>query len=506
MLVGEKTLRVIEVLNKVFNPTAVVVIGVSREENKPGHVIFKNLLNNLKKEGAKFKLFGVNPFTDEILGIKMYSSVLEIKEDLDLAVIVVPAKIVPKILKECGVKGIEAAVIISAGFSEIGNIKLEELIKEIAIKHNIRIVGPNCLGVYDPYSGVDTIFLPFTKRLRSGKKLISAPRPNKGFIAVISQSGALGLAILDYMAGKGIGVSKFISYGNKVDIDECDVLEYLKEDERTRVILMYLENIKRGRKFIEVARKVTIKKPVVVLKAGRTGAGARAAMSHTGALVGVDEVYDAAFRRGGVIRVYSLEELLDVGKALAYQPPARGSRVAILTDGGGAGVIAADETELQGLKVAELSESTKEKFNDLKDDKILPPFAIVSNPIDLTGSATTDMYEVSLRLLLEDKNVDGVVLIALHHIPGIPCIEDLVERTVKVAKEYKKPVVIATIGNSEAVVFLREYYEKFYLPSYPSPERAVRALKALVSYGIYLKKNKLLEKYLSEWKEPNTLL
>jgi len=494
-----------EALEKIFNPRSVAVIGVSREEEKPGYVIFRNMLTNLKARRTRFKLFGVNPFVKEILGVKMYSSILDIEEDIDLAIIVVPAKVVPKVLEECGAKGVRAVVIISAGFSEVGNVELERMVEKIATKYNIRVVGPNCLGVYDPYSGIDTIFLPFTKKLRSGKELISAPRPDRGLIAIVSQSGALGLAILDYMAGEGIGVSKFISYGNKVDVDECDVLEYLKDDERTRVILMYLENVKKGRKFIEVARSVTVKKPVVVLKAGRTEAGAKAAVSHTGALAGVDEVYDAAFRRGGIIRAYSLEELLDAGKALAYQPPAKGGCVAILTDGGGAGVIAADEAELQGLEVVKLSESTIEEFNKLKKEGFLPTFAITTNPVDLTGSATTQMYEASLRILLRDEKVDAVVLIALHHIPGIPSIEELVERTARVAKEHKKPVVVATIGGSEAVLYLRKYYEKFYLPSYPSPERAVRALKALVTYGAYLKRVGIMEKYLQEWREPREL-
>mgnify|MGYP000318300639 CR=1 FL=1 len=493
------------VLEKVFSPRSVAVIGVSREEDKPGHVIFRNMLTSAKLGKIKFKLFGVNPFVKEILGVKMYPSVLDIKEDVDLAIVVVPAKVVPKVIEECGAKRIEVAVIISAGFSEVGNVELEELVKEIATKRGVRIVGPNCLGVYDPYSGVDTVFLPYTKKLRDGRELVSTPRPNRGFIAIVSQSGALGLAILDYMAGEGIGVSKFISYGNKVDVDECDVLEYLREDERTRVILMYLENVKRGRKFIEISRQVATKKPVVALKAGRTRAGARAAVSHTGALAGVDEVYEAAFRKSGIIRAYSLEELLDMGKALAYQPPAKGRKIAILTDGGGAGVIAADEAELQGLEVVRLSESTVEKFNKLKRDGALPPFAIVTNPVDLTGSATTEMYEICLKTLLEDKEVDAVVLIALHHIPGIPSIEDLVEKTVKVVKERKKPVVVATIGSSEAVVYLREYYEKFYLPSYPSPERAVRALRALVTYGDYLRRAGVLDEYLRTWKEPSEL-
>ena len=489
-------------LDCIFNPRSVAVIGVSREEEKPGHVIFRNMLDNVRRGAARFRLYGVNPFVSEVLGVRMHSSVLDIDDEVDLAIVVVPAKVVPKVMVECGRKGVRGAVVISAGFSEVGNVELEEEVKRIATDYGVRLVGPNCLGVFDPHSGVDTIFLPYTKRLRSGEELVSAPRPRRGFVAVVSQSGALGLAMLDYMAGEGIGVSRFVSYGNKADVDECDLVEYLAEDEETRVVLLYLENVKRGRRFIEVARRASLVKPLVALKAGRTRAGARATLSHTGALAGVDEVYDAAFRRCGVVRAGSLEELLDMGKALAYQPPARGPRVAILTDGGGAGVLAADEAELQGLEVVELSGETLRRFEELKREGVLPPFAATGNPVDITGSATTEMYEASLELLLRDDRVDAVVLIALHHIPGIPSIEELVERTAGVAAKFRKPVVVATIGNSEAVRFLRRYYEEHFVPAYPSPERAVRALKALVAYGTYLRRTGVLEGRLREWEPP----
>ena len=486
-------------LGSFFNQRSVDVIGAAREEHKIGHVVLKNLLKNKKKGLLKSKIFPINPNTDNILGLKTFPSVLSVPEDIETAVIVVPARIVPKVLLDCGKKGIKTVTIISAGFSEIGNVKLEEELIKIAKKYDIRIIGPNCLGIYDAYSGMDTIFLPLEKVLRNGKRLISAPRPKPGYISMISQSGALGNAALDYMAGEGIGINKFVSYGNKIDVEDSDLLEYFSEDEKTRVILMYIENIKKGRKFIKVAQRVSLKKPIVVLKAGRTKAGARAAASHTAALAGVDEVYNAAFKKSGVIRVFEMEDMFDSSKALAYQPPAGGRRVAILTDGGGAGVMAADETEELGLIVTGLGKDTQEKFEDMKESGKLEKFSVTENPVDITGSATTEMYVESLKLLLNDPLVDGVVLIALHHIPGITSIEDMVEELSEVIKNNRKPVTVCVIGGSEAARFLRNYFDKNHIPSYPSPERAVKAFRALALYGEYLKRKKAYEEYMRKW-------
>jgi len=473
-----------------FNPKSVAVIGASRDPQKPGHVILKNLIENKRAGRLKAEIYPVNPHAERILGLKAYSSIKVVPADVECAVVVVPAHLVPDVLDECGEKGVKAAIVISSGFSEIGNVRLEERLLITAKKYGIRVIGPNCLGIYDAYTGLDTIFLPYFKELRGGRRLISAPRPPKGPISMITQSGALGNAALDYMSGEGIGISKFVSYGNKVDVDESDLIEYLNEDESTKVIIMYVENISDGRKFMKVARKVSARKPIVVLKAGRTQAGARAAASHTAALAGSDAIYEAAFKQCGVIRVYDMEEMFDVSKALAYQPPARGRRVAILTDGGGAGVLAADMCELLGLEVTDLSERTKVEFERLKKQGILAEFAVTSNPIDLTGSATTEMYEESLELLLEDPKVDGVVLIALHHVPGIPDIEDFVTRLASIVKQHRKPVTVCVIGGSEAAMFLRRGFEEKGVPAYVSPERAVRAFKALVMHGEYLRRAK----------------
>jgi len=475
-------------LEPLFNPRNIAVIGASRNPKKAGYIVLKNLVDNMRTYGYGFKVYPINPYAESILGVRAYSSITRIEDEVDLAVIVVPAEKVPSVLEECGEKGVKVAIILSAGFSEVGNVELEKEVKRIGNKYGLRILGPNCLGVYDSYSGVDTIFLPCSKVLPDGRTLTSLPRPRRGDISLISQSGAVGVAVLDYMASEGIGISKFISYGNKVDIDETDILEYLLYDDSTRVIMMYIENIERGRRFIEVAREVSKRKPIVVLKAGRTPSGARAVLSHTAAVAGIDKIYEAAFKMCGILRVYTLEDLMDSSKALAYQPPAKGNNIAILTDGGGAGVMASDEAETLGLKLARLDEKTRQEFRKLKSSGAIVDFAITENPIDLTGSATTEMYEICLQLLLEDPNVDGVILIVLHHVPLIVDIEDLVHRCSKLIKEYGKPTTVGTIGGSEMAILLRRMFNEKCIPAYTSPERACRALAQLVKYGLYLKR------------------
>ncbi|MGQ4832927.1 MAG: CoA-binding protein [Candidatus Asgardarchaeia archaeon] len=285
------------ILQHFFNPRVVAVIGASTDVNAPGFVTFKNFVDNIKNGAFKGKVYPVNIKGEELLGYKIYRSILDIPEPVDLAVIMVPAKFVPEVMEQIGQKGTRAVTIISAGFSEIGNVELERKVVSIAKKYGIRIIGPNGLGVLDPYTGVDTLFLPQMKKLRDGRELIGTPRPKPGFVSFLTQSGAFGVAALDYMAGEGIGLRRFVSYGNKVDVDEIDMLDFLSKDDKTRVILIYSETIKRGRAFVEQAKKVATIKPIVILKSGRTEAGARAAASHTAAIAGSDTIYDTAFKQ-----------------------------------------------------------------------------------------------------------------------------------------------------------------------------------------------------------------
>ncbi len=492
-------MSVLSELKPFFEPRSVAIVGASRTPGKPGHVTLQNFISN--KQAGKFKgeIYPVNPSAEEILGLKCYPSVKDIPGDVDLAVVIVPAKFVPQVMRDCGEKGVKAAIIISAGFSEVGNVELEEEVKRIAQGYGIRVIGPNGLGVLDTFSGVDTMFVPEHKDLK-GRPALASPRPPPGVISFISQSGAFGVAALDYMAGHGIGLSKFVSYGNRMDVDDADLVEYLAEDPSTRVIMVYIEGLKDGKRFMEAVEKAVAKKPVVVFKAGRTEAGARAAASHTAALAGSDVVYDAAFKQCGAIRASTMEEFFDYAKALAYMPPARGNRIAILTDGGGAGVMATDASELSGLKVIETPPGAYRRLKELQQKGIIVPFAALKNPIDLTGSADYDAYEQALRVLLEEEEIDGVVLIALHHVPGLSW--DFAGKLADVILEYNKPVTVCDVGFTEMAVFTREEFERRKIPAYPSPERAARAMKALVDYGQYLRRRGLLDDYLKSWTRP----
>ncbi|OYT29827.1 MAG: CoA-binding protein [Thermofilum sp. ex4484_82] len=483
-----------------FRPAAVAIIGASREEEKPGHVILANFIENKRKGLFKGEVYAVNPFVDEVLGLKTYPSVLDIPVQIDLGVIVVPAKVVPKVMEDCGRKKVKGVIIISAGFSEIGNVELEKRVKEIAKHYSVRIIGPNCIGIYDAYGGIDTFFLPMHKTMKDGKKIVSTPRPGKGYISLMSQSGAFGTAALDYMSGENIGISSFVSYGNKADIDEADLLEYFAEDENTRAIMIYAESIDRGRKFIDVASKVSLRKPIIALKAGRTAAGSRAAASHTAAITGVDEIYEAAFKKAGIIRTYSTEEFFDAAKALAFQPPARNKRVGIITDGGGAGVMTTDALEILGMQVPEFTGKTKNKLKELVEDGVIPLFASIGNPVDLTGSATTEMYVKTFRILMDSDQIDIVIVLALHHIPGIADPLELVNAIADEAKKYDKPVIACDIGGSDMAVLVREEFDKKFIPAYSSPERSAHAARALAEYGSYLQKKGVFDDYMRKWK------
>ena len=345
-------------MDAFFNPRSVAVIGATKKVDKAGYVIFKNFATNKLRGVFKGELYPVNPGEDSILGFKCYSSIKEVPGDVELIVVIVPAKIVPSVMEEAVSKKVKAAVIITAGFKEVGNIELELQVVAAAKKGDIRVLGPNCLGIYYSKTGVDSLFLPETKVLTTGEDVMATPRPMPGSIAMITQSGAFGVAALDYLTGRQMGVSKFVSFGNKCDVTEVDILNYLLHDKETRVVLAYVEDIKAGREFLKVARKVTTKKPVVVIKSGKSEAGARAASSHTGAIAGSDKIYAAAFEQAGIIRAKDMEEFFDTGKALAMQPPALGKNIGILTDAGGPGVMTVDELEIQGLTVEPFSEET----------------------------------------------------------------------------------------------------------------------------------------------------
>ena len=456
-------------LDFLFYPESVAVIGASNKEGKIGNAIMKNLINF----GFKGKIYPVNVKEEKILRIKAYKSVLEIPDNVDVAVISIPGKFVPQILEECGQKGVKGVVVISAGFKEAGNVELEEKLLGVARKWNIRIVGPNCLGITNIENGFDCTFNPPERQAR----------PEFGGIAFMSQSGAFGAAILDWAARHGVGMSKFISLGNMTDLDESDFMEYLKDDKATKVITAYLEGVKDGRKFLEAARNVTKKKPVVILKSGRTEAGAKAAASHTGSLAGSYTIYQAAFEQTGVLEARSMRQLFNYAKALTMQKPAKGDRVAIVTNGGGAGVMMSDGVLEVGLKMADLSEETKEKFAKAIVEGKLPAHMSYKNPIDIIGDAPSSRYEVAMRYALEDENVDVLAVIALFQSPAL---DDGIVEAVGRMQEYGKPVVFIAPGGAYPEKMARRI-EKTGVPVFETVEDGVDAVYALVRYGQYIK-------------------
>ncbi len=451
-------------IEKFFNPNSVAIVGASPKPGKVGNVILANF-----KKRFKGRIYPVNPKHEEIMGLKCYPSIKDLPETPDLVVIAIPAPKVPQVLRDAGEKGVKATIIISGGFRETGTEegkRLEEEIVKISRKYGIRILGPNCLGIYDNWSGVDTFFLPDEKMMR----------PPKGKISFISQSGAFASALLDWMAYRNIGISRAISYGNKIDVDDVDLLDFLANDDKTGLIIMYLEGLKpgRGRLFIEKAREVVRKKPIVIYKAGKTSRGSTAAASHTAALAGNYSIYKAAIKQAGLIEAMSFDEIMDLSKILLTQPLMKGRKVYVVTDAGGVGVMLTDALTTEGFILPRSPADLKEELR-----KVLPPHCIVENPIDLTGDTDDERYKVVLDILLPRDDVDAVVVGALPQVPGITSrLADYLAE----ARKYGKPIIAISIGSKEAERF-KDLLEDKGIPVFESPERAARALRALYLYS-----------------------
>lgn len=462
-------------LDEFFNPKSIAVIGASRTAGKLGYTILENI-----KLSFKGKIYPINPNTAEILGLTSYPSVLDIKDPIDHAIIVVPAEIVKKVLEESIKRKIKVCTIISSGFSEIGEKERELELKKLSKNKKIRILGPNCIGIYK--KDLDMIFLP-----RSRLK-----RPPEGSISFITQSGAFGSILLDIMANDGVGVSKFISIGNKVDVDEIELIKYLEKDLQTRCIAIYLESVTDGEEFIKVARRVTKIKPIVVFKAGKTEKGNEAVLSHTGALAGSSAVYSAAFKQAGIIEARSSEEIFDFAKALANQPVLKDNKIAIITDGGGFGIVATDMAVQLGLELPTLSNDSVKSLKEF-----LPKYAITKNPIDLTGDATVERYQKALEIVLKDKNISGIVCIALMQ---LPTLTDEIIDIIRDCKVFGKPITVCSSGG-QYVLERNRKLEAYGIPVYPTPERAVKALSILYEYGNVLKREPLEKPVVSKHKK-----
>jgi len=449
-------------LDMFFNPKAVAVIGASRDPAKLGFGVLSNILNH----GYPGQVYPINPKSEEVLGLKCYRSVLDVPDEIDLAIIVIPNRFVASALEECGRKGVKGAVIITAGFREAGHegVRMERELLSIADKYSIRLIGPNCLGT------IDTV-LPLNGSFAAGM-------PKAGKIGFMSQSGALCTAILDWALAEGVGFSYFVSLGNKADVDEVDLLEAWENDRNSSVIISYLEGLRDGRRFIDVARRVTRKTPVIVVKSGNTEAGSRAVSSHTGSLAGAEAAYDAAFRQSGVLRARSIQDLFDYSIAFAYQPPLAGKNIAIVTNAGGPGIMATDALEGMGLKLASLQ---RETIDYLKDH--LPPAANIYNPIDVIGDARADRYGWAIEAILKDSNVDGLLVILTPQV--MTEVQETAELTGQIAAKYEKPVLGCFMGEATIGPGV-ETLAKHNIPNYQFPERAAAAFKAMLDYHTWL--------------------
>ncbi len=460
----------------LFNPKSIAVVGASRTPGKIGYEILSNILGY----GYGGKVYPVNPNATEILGLRCYPSVSAIKEEVDMVIISVPAKLVPEAIEDAGNAGAKVAVVISSGFKEVGNKDLEDEVVMRARKYGMRILGPNIFGI---------VYTPTRLNASFGPRNVIP-----GGIAFITQSGALGIALMGMTIVERIGVSSIISVGNKSDIDDADLLEYLAEDPHTKVILIYLEGVNDGRRFIKVASEVITKKPIVVVKAGRTEVGAKAVASHTGSLAGNVVVYSVAFKQSGILPAHNVEEAFDWSRAFSCLPLPKNQNLVVVTNGGGAGVLITDTLAEYGIN---LPSPPKSLMDDIR--KLVPPFASLANPIDVTGMISNEGYVNALLKTLENPEV-GAVLGAYCQtaVTDPTIIAGLLISRIREMGGLNKPLVLAFIGGEETYMAIRRLND-FGIPTYPMPERAAATMAALYNYvkireGVITRISKLSKK------------
>lgn len=444
-------------LNPFFNPNGVAVIGASRDPHKLGYGVVRNLV----EYHYRGPIYPVNPVASEILNHRCYTSIAEVPDPVDLAVIVVPAPIVADMLDQCGRRGIKHAIVISGGFGETGREgrAREEALARVARKHGMRLVGPNCIGTIDTHASVNTTFV--------------VGMPQVGAIGFVSQSGAMCAAVIDWARGAGVGFSRIVSLGNQADVNETEMLTALVDDPQTRVITAYIEGVTDGRAFMQAAADAARRKPVVVLKAGQGASGAKAVASHTGALAGSAEAYEAAFRQSGVLRANTMEELFDWARALAWQPLPKGDRIAVLTNAGGPAILAVDVIEASGLRVAPLTEQTRAYLRPR-----LPAAASVQNPVDVLAGSGPGTYAVALDALLSDPSVDAVIVIMAPNDWFLPA--SLAEVIAEAAAVHHKPVLASIMGLASVDQALAILHQR-RVPNFAFPERAASALAAMLT-------------------------
>jgi acetyl coenzyme A synthetase (ADP forming)-like protein len=457
-------------LDFFFNPKSIAVLGASSKPGKIGYEVLRSIID----AGYELEMYPINKSVRKILGLKTYKRIKDVPGKVDLAVYALPAKLAPETMDECGIKGVKGVIIISGGFKELGEegAKLERRTLDKAKKHNIRIIGPNCVGILSLNSKFDTFFQP----------RYAMTRPKSGHISVLTQSGTFGLSILECLAEENLGVAKFVSYGNKADVDELDLLRYLENDPETEIIVLYVEGLSNGKKFMELAKNIGKRKPIVMLKAGKTIRGAKAAESHTGSLSGNNAVFRGAMRQCGVVLVEEIDEMIDVIKILLMQPLPKGNQIVMITNGVGPCVIATDEIEV--VRNLELSVLSQDSINKLKE--FLPDFCVFSNPLDVTGSATAKWYKHSFDVLKEEENIHIIMpFFVFQDGPLAQTIEELHTIMNEINNFGKTLICIATGGEFTKKQITR--LQSDGIPCIPISKRAVNALSKVVWYADYLK-------------------
>lgn len=449
-----------ETLDPFFNPGNVAVIGASKNPHKFGHIITRNF----KENGFPGEIYPVNPGEDTILGYTAYDSVEDVPEQVDLAVVVVPPSAANTVVQECINADVKTVAMITAGYREAGEEgeEREQELAEIIQTGSTRVMGPNCVGVWNPYSKVDTLFMPDYK----------LQRPEAGKVALVSQSGAFASALMDWNAEKGIGLSAFASYGNQVDVSEVEILDYLSRAGKTDAIACYLEGVKNGELFLDKIRGITERTPVIVYKGGKSAQGSKAASSHTGSLAGSYNVYRGVFRQNRLIEAETVEEILDISRGIVYnQDGMENGRVAVVTNGGGFGVIASDAVIKNGLELAPIPDPVKNRLRD-----VVPDFAAVNNPIDVVGDADPDRFKNVLDILRDVDSIDAFLTITL--MQPVTLTSEIVDVLVDFKHSCSKPLVNVMSGSAFTNVHVSAL-EKEDIPVYPTPERAAAVLKAL---------------------------
>lgn len=444
-------------IDTIFNPSSIAVIGASAEEKKVGHAVLKNLIN-----GYRGKIFPINPGKTEILSLPCYPSVSAVPDKVDLAVIVIPAKAVTEALQDCVKAGVKGVVVITAGFKEVGGegVKRERELVQIIKNAGMRMVGPNCLGVMNSKIKMNASF--------------AADMPPEGRVAFFSQSGALGVAIIDWALENNFGFSKFVSFGNKGDLNETDFIEYFAKDPDTNVILGYIEDIVDGKRFIEVTKEVTKIKPVILIKSGSTEAGARAASSHTGALAGSDRAFNEAFRKTGVIRAQGIQELFDIAEMFISNKKPKGRRLLIVTNAGGPGIIAADTADKLGIKLDPMSRTSIDAIAEK-----LPSSASLYNPVDIIGDATSERYKVVLEQALKDEIIQGICVILTPQ--AMTDVDNITDVVISASKKTEKPIFTTFIGGQRiknAIVRLKANN----IANFTDPSVAINAYSKLIHF------------------------